>query len=324
MSMKKNKLRQFSLDLYSETLDNGLLINVIPKTNVNNIYVTFSTKYGSVHDEFIPIDQNDFYKVPMGVAHFLEHKVFEQEDGKDPFTRFSTNGADANANTSNYKTTYLFSGPSNLSDNLNFLLDFVQSPYFTDENVEKEKGIIAQELKMLNDKPYWHLYEKALLNSFINHPIKYPVGGTLETIKRITKDDLYTCYNTFYHPANMFITISGNVEPEEVIDIIKNNQDKKTFKSFKNITLKDVEYAVLENSGKLNIFKYSFLGLDSANPFPLILDGVVQKDTLCYIDKDEKWLHDYLRSNDLKKEDVFYAFYKNNKIYVIKRNELIR
>ena len=88
--------------------------------------------------------------------------------------------------------------------------------------------------------------------------------------------------------------------------------------------LKDVEYAVLENSGKLNIFKYSFLGLDSANPFPLILDGVVQKDTLCYIDKDEKWLHDYLRSNDLKKEDVFYAFYKNNKIYVIKRNELIR
>ena len=88
--------------------------------------------------------------------------------------------------------------------------------------------------------------------------------------------------------------------------------------------LKDVEYAVLENSGKLNVFKYNFLGFDSANPFPLILDGVVQKDTLCYMDKDEKWLHDYLRCNNLKKEDVFYAFYKNNKIYVIKRNELIR
>ena len=88
--------------------------------------------------------------------------------------------------------------------------------------------------------------------------------------------------------------------------------------------LKDVEYAVLENNGKLNVFKYNFLGFDSANPFPLILDGVVQKDTLCYMDKDEKWLHDYLRCNNLKKEDVFYAFYKNNKIYVIKRNELIR
>ena len=88
--------------------------------------------------------------------------------------------------------------------------------------------------------------------------------------------------------------------------------------------LKDVEYAVLENSGKLNVFKYNFLGFDSANPFPLILDGVVQKDTLCYMDKDEKWLHDYLRCDNLKKEDVFYAFYKNNKIYVIKRNELIR
>lgn len=241
MSMKKTKLKQFSLDLYSETLDNGLLINIIPKTNVNNIYVTFSTKYGSVHDEFVPIDRNDFYKVPMGVAHFLEHKVFEQEDGEDPFTKFSTNGADANANTSNYKTTYLFSGPSNLSDNLNFLLDFVQSPYFTDENVEKEKGIIAQELKMLNDKPYWRLYEQALSNSFINHPIKYPVGGTLETIKKITKEDLYTCYNTFYHPANMFITISGNVDPKEIVDIIKSNQAKKTFAPFKDITIKDYD-----------------------------------------------------------------------------------
>ncbi len=239
--MKKTKLEQFDLDLYSETLDNGLLINIIPKTNVNNIYVTFSTKYGSVHDEFIPIDRNNFYKVPMGVAHFLEHKVFEQEDGMDPFTKFSSNGADANANTSNYKTTYLFSGPSNLSDNLNFLLDFVQAPYFTDENVEKEKGIIAQELKMIHDKPYWRLYEQALANSFIEHPIKYPVGGTLETIKKITKEDLYTCYNTFYHPSNMFITVSGNVDPKEIIDIIRSNQASKTFKPFKEITIKEYD-----------------------------------------------------------------------------------
>lgn len=239
--MEKTRLKQFDLDLYSETLDNGLLINVIPKTNVNNIYVTFSTKYGSVHDEFVPIDRGDFYKVPMGVAHFLEHKVFEQEDGEDPFTMFSSNGADANANTSNFKTTYLFSGPSNLSDNLNFLLDFVQQPYFTDENVEKEKGIIAQELKMLHDKPYWRIYEQALTKAFVEHPIKYPVGGTLETIKKITKEDLYTCYNTFYHPSNMFITVSGNVEPEEIINIIKNNQASKTFSPFKEIILKEYE-----------------------------------------------------------------------------------
>ena len=237
--MNKNKLKQFDLDLYSEVLDNGLLINIVPKKNVNNIYVTFSTKYGSIHDEFIPIDSTGYYKVPMGVAHFLEHKVFEQEDGIDPFSIFLSNGADSNANTSNYKTTYLFSGPSYFEENLNFLLDFVQNPYFTDENVEKEKGIIEQELKMLNDKPYWYIYEKSLANSFIEHPIKYPVGGTINTIRKITKEDLYRCYNSFYHPANMFITITGNVEPEEVIRIIKNNQSKKSFDKFKEIKIKN-------------------------------------------------------------------------------------
>ncbi len=236
--MKIKKLKQFDLDLYTETLDNGLLINIVPKNNVNNIYVTFSTKYGSVHDEFIPIDSDEYYKVPMGVAHFLEHKVFEQEDGVDPFTVFSTNGADANANTSSYKTTYLFSGPTNFEDNLNYLLDYVQTPYFTDENVEKEKGIIEQEIKMLNDKPYWFLYEKTIDNCFINHPIKYPVGGTVKTIKEITKEDLYKCYNTFYHPSNMFITISGNIDPVKTIEIIKNNQNKKVFSKFKKIEIK--------------------------------------------------------------------------------------
>ena len=236
--MKKNKLVSFDLDIYSETLDNGLLVNIIPKENVNNIYVTFSTNYGSVHDEFIPIDSNDYYKVPMGVAHFLEHKVFEQRDGVDPFTLFLSKGADSNANTSNYKTTYLFSGTSNFKENLNLLLDFVQDPYFTDENVEKEKGIIEQELKMLNDRPYWFLYETVLYNTFIEHPIRYPVGGTVDTIKEITKEDLYKCYNTFYNPANMFLTISGNINPNEVIDIIKENQKNKKYDKFKEIIIK--------------------------------------------------------------------------------------
>lgn len=239
--MEKNKLVQYDLDIYSETLSNGLRVNIIPKNNVNNIYVTLSTNYGSIHDEFIPINSLEYYKVPMGVAHFLEHKVFEQEDGIDPFNKFSINGADCNANTSNYKTTYLFSGPTNIKENIELLLDFVQSPYFTDENVEKEKGIIEQELKMLNDRPYWKIYESVLSNSFINHPIKYPVGGTVETIKKITKEDLYTCYNTFYHPSNMFITISGNVDPNEVLNVIKNNQNNKSFDKFKDIVLKKYE-----------------------------------------------------------------------------------
>ena len=239
--MKKNKLKYYDLDIYSEVLDNGLTINIIPNHKVNNVYVTFSTKYGSIHDEFIPIDDNKYYKVPMGVAHFLEHKVFEQEDGSDPFAFFSNNGAYVNANTSNYKTTYLFSGPTNIDENINYLLDFVQSPYFTDDNVEKEKGIIAQELKMLHDRPIWRLYDTTLFNSFINHPIKYPIGGTLDSIMNITKNDLYKCYKTFYHPANMFITVTGNIKPEDVLKTIKNNQSKKKFDQFKQIDIKVYE-----------------------------------------------------------------------------------
>lgn len=238
MTMKKNKLLHYDLDIYEEVLDNGLSIYVIPFPNINNIYATFSTKYGSIHDEFIPIDSDDYYKVPMGVAHFLEHKVFETNDGVEPFNFFSSHGADCNANTSNYKTTYLFAGPTDFEDNINFLLDFVQSSYFTDENVEKEKGIIEQELKMLNDRPYWHLYEKTLNNVFLEHPIKYPVGGTIDSVRSIMKEDLYKCYNTFYHPSNMFVTITGNVDPNNVINIIKNNQSKKSFAPFKDIILK--------------------------------------------------------------------------------------
>lgn len=236
--MKKSRMVHYDLDLYSETLDNGLLINIVPKTTVKNIYVTFSTKYGSIEDTFIPLGEEEYYTVPMGVAHFLEHKVFEEEDGIDPFSYFSARGADSNANTSNYKTTYLFSGPTHFEDNLNYLLDFVQHPYFTDENVLKEKGIIDQEIKMLADNPAWKLYDKALFNSFKYHPIRYPIGGTSESIMKITKEDLYKCYNTFYHPSNMFITITGNVDPEETIQIIKENQSRKTFGSFKPIRVK--------------------------------------------------------------------------------------
>lgn len=295
--MKKNRLISFDLDLYSETLDNGLRINVVPKNNVNNIYVTFSTNYGSIHDEFIPIDDDKYYKVPMGVAHFLEHKVFEQEDGIDPFSTFLSFGADANANTSNYKTTYLFSGPTNFKENLEFLLDFVQNPYFTDENVEKEKGIIEQEIKMLNDKPYWHIYEKTINNSFANHPIKYPVGGTVETIKKITKEDLYKCYNSFYHPSNMFVTITGNVDPKEAIDIVKNNQAGKKFDEFKNITIKsynepdevvkdyeEIKFEVtlpkVSRSYKINIKDYdiNILKLYLNIYFSLLLDSTSELD----------------------------------------------
>lgn len=236
--MEKKKLNKLDLNLYSEKLDNGLTIYIIPDSNNNNIYTTFSTKFGSCTNEFVPIDKNKMIKVPFGVAHFLEHKAFEQKNGIDPFTFFSERGADANANTSYYKTTYLFSGPNYFKENLNYLLDYVQEPYFTDENVEKEKGIIIQEYEMYQDRPFTRCYEGIIKNAFVNDPIRYSVIGTKESINSITKEDLYNCYNTFYHPSNMFVVVTGNVDYKEVIEIIKNNQKDKTFKDFKNPSIK--------------------------------------------------------------------------------------
>lgn len=255
--MKKHNIEKLDLQLYQEKLKNGLEIYIIPKKNYNNIYVTFTTKYGSNEIEFTPIDSNKMIKVPIGIAHFLEHKLFEQVDGTDPFTFYNERGADCNANTNQYKTTYLFSCPNFLEENLNFLLDYVQQPYFTDENVDKERGIIEQEIKMYQDNPDTVMYEKTISNCFVNHPMKYPIIGSIESINKITKEDLYNCYNTFYHPANMVLVITGNVDENEVIQIVKNNQNKKNFKEFKEIKLKKYnepnEVAKKEEEMKLNI-----------------------------------------------------------------------
>ncbi|MBP3461274.1 MAG: insulinase family protein [Bacilli bacterium] len=237
--MKKTPLYNLDINIYEETLDNGLKVFVVPKKDINNIYVTFSTNYGSIQNEFIPINENKMRKFPDGIAHFLEHKVFEQKSGEDPFNFFSKTGSDCNANTSNFKTTYLFVTQEKIKENLNYLLDFVQEPYFTDENVEKEKGIIEQELKMYQDDPDTNANETIIYNTFVKHPIKLPIGGTVDSIKKITKEDLYTCYNTFYNPANMFVVVTGNVNPKKIIEIIKENQNKKEFKKLEKIKIKE-------------------------------------------------------------------------------------
>ncbi len=238
--MKKNRLEKLDLDLYSEVLDNGLQVYIVPKDNVNGIYATFTTKFGSAVKEFSKSRSKEMIKVPLGVAHFLEHKMFEQKNGVDPFTFFSERGCDANANTSNYKTTYLFSGANSFEDNLNYLINYVQEPYFTDENVEKEKGIIEQEIKMYEDEPFFKIYDGVIYNSFCVNPIKYPIAGTIDDVYSITKEDLYVCYNTFYHPSNMFLVITGNVDPKETINLIKINQENKDFGE--NFKIKEKEY----------------------------------------------------------------------------------
>ncbi len=239
--MKKETFNHLDLDIYTETLDNGLKIFIIPKNNVNNIYATFSTNFGATTNEFVPLGEDEMIKVPDGVAHFLEHQLFNQKDGKDPLNIFTSNGASGNANTSYYKTTYLFSGTENFEKNLECLLNFVQEPYFTDESVEKEKGIIEQEINMYLDNPYSKSYELLNHNLFKNNSIKDNIIGSVKSIKATTKEDLYRCYNTFYHPSNMFIVITGNVDAIKTIEMIKNNQSKKTYPKPDKITVKKYE-----------------------------------------------------------------------------------
>lgn len=239
--MKKTEFNNLGLSLYEETLDNGLNVFIVPMENANNKYVTFTTRYGSTINEFIPIGGNDYVKVPNGIAHFLEHKMFEQKDGLDPFSFYNKNGADINAYTSFFGTTYHFSGVSNFKENLNYLLDFVQNLYLTEENVEQEKGIIIEEIKMHKDNPYRRGEIGLITNSFNKNPIKIPIIGTEETVSSITLDELKMCYETFYNPSNMFLVITGNVDPTETINMIKENQAKKTFKTGEIVALSHEE-----------------------------------------------------------------------------------
>ena len=223
--MKTKKIKDLDLEVYFEKLNNGLEVYIIPSNNVNNTYVTYSAKYGGMHNEFYVNDEK--VTVPMGIAHFLEHKMFETEDGIDVFNFFQERGSNCNANTNSKKTTYLFSGPNAFYENLEYLLSYVESPYFTDENVNKEKGIIEQEIMMYKDNPYSRMYEDLMYNLFVNHPLKYPTIGTKESINKITKEDLYTCYNAFYHPSNMFVVVTGNVDSKKTMDLIKKHEDKR-------------------------------------------------------------------------------------------------
>ncbi|WP_318615349.1 EF-P 5-aminopentanol modification-associated protein YfmH [Sporosarcina sp. YIM B06819] len=226
--MKKIHFEKLQETLYNEKLSNGLDVYILPKRGFSKTFVTFTTKYGSVDRTFIPRGKDEAVTVPDGIAHFLEHKMFEKEDG-DVFQKFSVKGASANAFTSFTRTAYLFSATDMLYDNTEILLDFVQEPYFTQKTVDKEKGIIAQEITMYDDEPDWRLYFGTIENLYHEHPVKIDIAGTVESIQDITAEHLYECYETFYHPSNMVLFVVGAVDPEEMMAFIKKNQDAKTF-----------------------------------------------------------------------------------------------
>lgn len=213
--------------LYYEVMDNGLRVYVLPKPGFQKTYATFATKYGSVDNHF-KVEGEAEVRVPDGIAHFLEHKMFEEPEG-DIFAKFASNGASANAFTSFDQTVYLFSATDHIHENLETLIDFVQNPYFTDQNVEKEKGIIGQEINMYQDNPDWRVYFGLIEAMYKVHPVHIDIAGTVESIGTITKEDLYTCYNAFYHPSNMLLFVVGGVDPEETMNLIRSNQARKTY-----------------------------------------------------------------------------------------------
>ena len=226
--MQTIEFKQLDETLYYKKLENGLDVYILPKKGFSKTFVTFTTKYGSIDRTFVPLGEKEPITVPDGIAHFLEHKMFEKEDG-DVFQQFSEAGASANAFTSFTRTAYLFSATDQIYKSTETLLNFVQEPYFTEETVEKEKGIIGQEITMYDDTPDWRLYFGTIENMYKNHPVKIDIAGTIESIDKITAEHLYTCYNTFYHPSNMLLFVIGAVDPIEMMAFIENNQNEKTF-----------------------------------------------------------------------------------------------
>ncbi len=207
----------------------GATILLYPMKGYSTAYALFGTKYGSVDTTFKTDDDKDYVTVPEGIAHYLEHKLFENDEC-DAFELYAKTGASANAYTSFDKTAYLFSCSQKFEENLEILLGFVQEPYFTDETVAKEQGIIGQEIRMYEDDPGWRVFFNCLQAMYHNNPVRIDIAGTIDSIAKIDKDLLYRCYNTFYNLNNMVIAIAGNFDIDKTIEIcdrlLKPSEDK--------------------------------------------------------------------------------------------------
>ena len=226
--------------LYHEKMKNGLEVFLMPKDNFNKTYGLFTTDFGSIDRSFIPLGKENMITVPDGVAHFLEHKMFDLKNG-DASEEFAKLGASSNAYTSNVRTSYLFSTTQNENECTELLLDFVQELNVTEESVEKEKGIIIQEIGMYDDNRDWQSYFGAIKNLYHQHPVKIDIAGTADTVRKIDKTILYDCYRTFYQPSNMVLFIAGHIQPDKLMDIIRDNQDKKSFVSMPLVTRGDYQ-----------------------------------------------------------------------------------
>jgi Predicted Zn-dependent peptidases len=229
--MKEIKSSRIGDRYFEINHSSGLKIFVYPKENYSSTYAVFGTKYGSVDTCFKTSEEAEMNTVPNGIAHYLEHKLFESEDG-DAFARYAKTGASANAYTSFDKTCYLFSCSEKVYESLEILLDFVQSPYFTGQTVQKEQGIIGQEIRMYDDDPQWRVMFNLLRAIYHKHPVRIDIAGTVESIAEITPELLYECYHTFYNLNNMVLCVAGNVDVYKVLELCD-----KMLKPSKDVTI---------------------------------------------------------------------------------------
>ena len=282
--------------------DTGLRIFVYPKKGYSTTYAVFGTNYGSI-DTFIKTVGNDATPIPEGTAHFLEHKLFESEE-LDAFERFAKTGANANAYTSFDKTCYLFSCSSNFSKNLEILLDFVQHPYFTQQTVEKEQGIIGQEIRMYQDEPSWQVLFNLLKLMYHKHPVKIDIAGTVESIAEITADTLYGCYNNFYNLNNMVLAVVGNTTVDEVLKVADKFLEKK-----EKVEVERADYGEPDEivndfyEEKLSVaqpmFTLGFKESTKDKPLPTLKERILTSILLEYIAGDTSPLYESLFNEGL-------------------------
>ncbi len=287
----------------------GLKIYILEKPQYNSSYAIFGTKYGSIDNCFSVNGEN--CEVPEGIAHFLEHKLFESEDG-DAFTKYAETGAYANAFTSFDKTCYLFSCSNRFYENLEILLNFVQSPYFTEKTVEKEQGIIGQEITMYDDSPAWRVMFNMLLAMYKNHPVRIDIAGTVESISHINADLLYKCYNTFYNPSNMFLCIAGNVETEKILEMvekgIKQNEKAEIVRIMPEEpkeVLKDYVEQSLEVAQPMFCFGYK----ENADRKPTVKERICTAVLLEIIAGDASPLYEKLTKEGLINDEFSFEYF---------------
>ena len=216
--MKQSFYKRIGESVYSQRLPNGLEVRVVPKHGYAKKYAFFATRYGGMDTRFCLNGQ--WLDTPAGIAHYLEHKMFDTKEG-NALQELAKNGAEPNAFTSNAMTGYYFDSTDHFEENLEILLSFVSIPYFTEESVAKEQGIIGQEIRMIEDNPDWQIYTRMLECLYSSSPARTSIAGTVESISHITAETLYDCHKAFYTPSNMILTVVGDVDPLHVMDLAR-------------------------------------------------------------------------------------------------------